>query len=88
MNKDTDHPENLLVSPVFGGWPVQKFLTFKQFAQEEAGDNYWVAVSLLMARNEELQRLKFLVFDTPEPEQEEVEKPVTLDGPKRERSED
>lgn len=73
----TKFEEDTVVTPRFSGWPYLHFKQFQEFAKQETGNSYWMAVKLLMERNEELERMKVMMFGhgNEETEEEPEEEP-------------
>lgn len=75
---EDNHP----IDTKFSAWPYHEFKRFKHFAETEAGGIYWVAVKLLLERNEELERMKLMYYgeEPQETEQDEQDEALTLRG--------
>lgn len=78
-----EKPKGFTVTVSARDCPFTTYTQFKEFAQEYAGDTYWVAIQLLLERSKRLELYEgaYLPDDEEEVEPEEPEEaPIHLGG--------
>lgn len=71
--------KDFFVSPTISKMPFRCFAEFKRFAEQHAGDSYWVAIALLLERSKRLEVIEGLIgVEENDMDEEQGGKPVFL----------